>query len=68
MNPKERAKTSVHKGWDQSCAILSFDANWNDTIPYQEKERLSAEMTQVTQELAKIVGPEAGAYINEADP
>jgi hypothetical protein len=68
VSPTERDRTAVHPIWKNSRALLSFGTDWADDAPAEEKSRKKKQAVEVSERLGKIVGPNGGTYVNEANP
>lgn len=68
VNPAQRNKTSVHRIWEHSRAILSFGVDWEDEATDVEKKDKKQILVELSRRLGEIAGPEGGTYLNEANP
>ena len=68
VDPTHRSKTSVHPIWASGRTVMSYGVDWPNNATNAEKKRLKQELVEVSLELGKIVGPDGGTYVNEANP
>lgn len=47
---------------------MSYGIDWPNNATVAEKKRRKQELVKVSLEMGRIVGPDGGAYINEANP
>lgn len=47
---------------------MSFGVDWPNNATNAEKKRRKQKLVEVSLELGKIVGPDGGTYVNEANP
>ncbi|OAP54750.1 hypothetical protein AYL99_11198 [Fonsecaea erecta] len=63
-----RENTSVHPSWRDGRAVMSFGTNWEDDAPEAKKHQKRLELVEMSRRWAQIAGPDAGTYMNEANP
>ncbi|EXJ69227.1 oxidoreductase [Cladophialophora psammophila CBS 110553] len=68
VNSATRDNTSVHPSWRDGRAIMSFGTNWEDEAPETEKHQKRLQLVEMSKRWTKIAGPDAGTYVNEANP
>ncbi|KAH7099503.1 FAD/FMN-containing protein [Auriculariales sp. MPI-PUGE-AT-0066] len=59
---------ALHPYWRKALVSFNIGALWDNTTSLSEANALRANVTARTQELARLIGEDAGAYTNEADP
>ncbi|KAH7099500.1 FAD/FMN-containing protein [Auriculariales sp. MPI-PUGE-AT-0066] len=59
---------ALHPYWRKALVSYGIGAIWNSTTSIEDANAIRANVTAMTKELERIVGEDAAAYTNEADP
>lgn len=59
--------SALNPAWRKTLTHIAFGADWNSTTPVKEQRAIQEEFTNVELEKLRVLEPDMGAYLNEAD-
>ncbi len=64
---RNKVDNAVNPAWRKTLTHIAFGAGWNSSSSWEEQKAASDRLTNEAVPLIKVLEPDMGAYLNEAD-